>query len=111
MEKNKYTQDTHYSTILLNNSIKFKVDLENSNKTKFIIAGSQNQSPVNIVLNNIECWIKQAELDILINNNIDLDKIKFVTYKEGLLCPYLKLDSTLQRNNIDAYELEVFYND
>jgi hypothetical protein len=107
----EYIQDTHYATILLEKSVHDKVDIENSKKGKFIIGGNQDQSPVDILLNGVRCWMKQAELDTLINNNIDLNKIKFVTYREGLISPYMKLDSVLQRKFIDAYELEIIYND
>lgn len=104
----KYNQDTHYSTLLLN---KFKQVDTNSIKKSFTITGNQDQTPVEILLHDVRCWIKQGELDTLINNNIDLEKIKLVTYNEGLISPYIKIDGVLQRKCIDAYELELLWND
>jgi len=105
----KYTQDTHYATLILKRSEYVKIDFDKDRRERFTITGNQDQTPVELIIHNTRCWMKQAELDVLLVHNIDIDKIKIVTYREGLVSPYGGINSPLNRKCVDAYELEFIW--
>lgn len=98
----EYIQENHYSNIILN------LPNKNLNNLKppvtIFISGAVDQTPVETILHDKRCWIKQGELDEIIKFGIfDLHQIKVLAYVEGLLSPYLKINNI--SNAIDGYKI------
>lgn len=99
----EYIQENHYSNIILNTS----KNLDNLKPpVSYFISGDTDQTPVETILHGKRCWIKQGELDVLVNLGIyDLHQIKVLAYIEGLLSPYQKINSI--NNAMDGYKIYI----
>lgn len=103
----EYTQENHYSSIILSNRKEKKVDW-NKFQRSIINIPSNGILIKDIKVDGKDCWILEKEYERLLQKNIDIEDINILTYVEGLSSPYGKGNSVAQ-TAMDGYTLHIIH--
>lgn len=103
----EFTQENHYSQILLQSNMTPSLDYKNLKRSNLTATGKIG-NPIQITFKEKECWILDSELELLKSNFINLDDIEVMVYNEGMYSPFNKKRGTMA-SSIDGYQIHIIH--